>query len=73
MSVTPRLLITGGTGFIGSQLALHAARAGHAVTVASPIRNDTERFRADLLNRAGVPVVEAALDDTARLREALGF
>ena len=71
MSVTPRIFVTGGTGFIGSQLALHAAKTGHAVTVASPIRNDTERFRCDLLNRAGISVVEAALDDTARLREAL--
>jgi nucleoside-diphosphate-sugar epimerase len=71
MSVTPRILITGGTGFIGSQLALHAARTGHSVTVASPIRNETERFRCDLLNRAGITLVDAALDDTARLRDAI--
>ncbi len=71
MSVTPRLFITGGTGFIGSQLALQAARTGHSVTVASPINNDAERFRCDLLARAGISVVEATLDDTARLRDAL--
>ncbi len=71
MTATPRLLITGGTGFIGSQLALHAAGSGHSVTVVSPINNDTERFRYDLLARAGIAIVEATLDDTARLREAL--
>lgn len=71
MSVTPRLLITGGTGFIGSQLALHAAGIGHPVTVASPINNDAERFRCDLLARAGISIVETTLDDTARLRDAL--
>src|SRR5690349_13478434 len=68
---TPRILITGGSGFIGSQLALHAASNGHAVTVASPIRNDAERFRCDLLNRAGISIVDVALDNAPRLREAL--
>src|SRR3569833_289496 len=71
MSGTPRILVTGGTGFIGSQLALHGARNGHPVTVVSPINNDAERFRCDLLSRAGIAVVDATLDDTARLREAL--
>ena len=71
MSATPRILVTGGTGFIGSQLALHGARNGHPMTVVSPINNDAERFRCDLLSRAGIAVVDATLDDTARLREAM--
>jgi nucleoside-diphosphate-sugar epimerase len=71
MSVAPRILITGGTGFIGSQLALYAARTGHPITVASPVNNDTERFRCDLLAREGISVVDVALDDKPRLREAL--
>jgi nucleoside-diphosphate-sugar epimerase len=68
---TLRIFLTGGTGFIGSQLAQIATRAGLRVTVASPINNDTEKFRCDLLARAGIAIVEAALDDTPRLREVL--
>jgi nucleoside-diphosphate-sugar epimerase len=67
-----RIFLTGGTGFIGSQLAQHAIHAGHAVTVASPINNDAEKFRCDLLERAGISIVEAALDDLPRIRNALG-
>jgi nucleoside-diphosphate-sugar epimerase len=71
MNVAPtprRIFLTGGTGFIGSQLALIAKRQGHQVTVASPINNPTERFRCELLARNGIDIVEAALDDTERLR-----
>src|SRR5690349_12904669 len=71
MVARQRILITGGSGFIGSQLALHAAQAGHPVSVTTLINNDAERFRCDLLRRAGIAIVETALDDTARLREAL--
>jgi nucleoside-diphosphate-sugar epimerase len=66
-----RICITGGTGFIGSQLALHATSLGHRVTVASLIRNETEKFRADLLERSGIAIVEAALEDLPRVRDAL--
>jgi dihydroflavonol-4-reductase len=66
-----RIFITGGTGFIGSQLAQHAVAAGHSVTVASPINNAAEKFRCDLLTRAGIAIVEAALEDTPRIRDAM--
>ncbi|HVY81505.1 MAG TPA: NAD(P)-dependent oxidoreductase [Steroidobacteraceae bacterium] len=66
-----RLFLTGGTGFIGSQLAQYARSNGHDITVASPINNATEKLRCDLLARAGLTVVETALDNTERLRAAL--
>jgi nucleoside-diphosphate-sugar epimerase len=65
------IFLTGGTGFIGSQLAQIAIREGYAVTVASPVNNETEKFRCDLLARAGISIVQVTLDDTARLREVL--
>jgi dihydroflavonol-4-reductase len=67
-----RIFLTGGTGFIGSQLALHAVRAGYEVTVASPVNNEAEKFRCNLLERGGIRIVEAALEDTPRIRDALG-
>jgi nucleoside-diphosphate-sugar epimerase len=66
-----RLFITGGAGFIGSQLAQHAQQASHQVTVVTAINNDTEKFRCDLLARAGIEVVEARLHESRRLRDAL--
>lgn len=74
MSGTPhsiRILLTGGTGFIGSQLAQIAVRDGHQVTVVSPVNNETEKFRCDLLARAGIAIEQASLDDTERLRKVL--
>jgi nucleoside-diphosphate-sugar epimerase len=71
VTAASRLLLTGGTGFIGSQLAQFAVREGRQVTVVSPVNNDAEKFRCDLLARAGISIVEAPLDDSARLRGAL--
>lgn len=66
-----RIFLTGGAGFIGSQLAQHAKKAGHDVTVVTALNNDTEKFRCDLLTRAGISVVEAKLEDLRRMREVL--
>jgi dihydroflavonol-4-reductase len=65
------ILLTGGTGFIGSQLAQVAQQRGHRVTVASPVNNHVERFRCGLLARAGIAVIEADLHDRERLSAAL--
>jgi nucleoside-diphosphate-sugar epimerase len=70
-STAARLFITGGTGFIGSQLAQYARARGLRVTVASPINNPNEKLRSDMLARAGITIVDATLDDSPRLREAL--
>lgn len=66
-----RLFITGATGFIGSQLAQIARNGGHEVTVMSPVNNDAERSRRDLLARAGISILETSLDDRNTLAAAL--
>ncbi len=66
-----RIFLTGGTGFIGSQLAQFARRAGHEITVASPVHNDAERFRCEMLANAGISIVDTALEDVARLTAVL--
>lgn len=67
----PRIFLTGGSGFIGCQLAQYATRHGHRVTVTSAVNNDAERQRVAMLTRAGITVVLASLDDGKRLEEAL--
>ena len=62
-----RILLTGGSGFIGSQLARIATRSGHAVTVTSAINNEVEKRRCEQLRAAGISVAEVALDDDAGL------
>ncbi|MEO7773732.1 MAG: NAD(P)-dependent oxidoreductase [Steroidobacteraceae bacterium] len=58
-----RLLITGGTGFIGLQLALAAKLQGFDIIVNGVVRNDDERFRESLLRHAGIELVHGLLDD----------
>jgi dihydroflavonol-4-reductase len=65
------LFLTGGSGFIGSQLAQYAARAGYRVTVTAAINNDVERARIAHLERAGFPVYVANLDDRTALERLL--
>jgi nucleoside-diphosphate-sugar epimerase len=58
-----KILVTGGTGFIGSRLALQARGAGHEVIVAGQLNSDAERARHDELARAGVHIEQGPLQD----------
>jgi len=66
-----RILVTGGSGFIGSRLALLASQQGYAPAVVTAINNATERARCDELLEAGVTVTEASLEDIPALSRAL--
>ncbi|HEU4655319.1 MAG TPA: NAD(P)-dependent oxidoreductase [Steroidobacteraceae bacterium] len=56
-----KLLITGATGFIGSQLALEARAAGHDVVLTGLITNAAERERCERLHRRGLDVHDGSL------------
>jgi PAS domain S-box-containing protein len=58
-----KLLITGGTGFIGSRLALHARKVHHDVVVAGLTNTGAERTRLADLDEAGVTVHQGALQE----------
>jgi dihydroflavonol-4-reductase len=58
-----KILVTGGTGFIGSRLALKARGDGHEVVVAGQLNSDAERARHAELARAGVQIEQGPLQD----------
>jgi dihydroflavonol-4-reductase len=58
-----RILVTGGSGFIGSRLALDTARSGHELIVAGQLNTDAERSRAKELEAAGVKLEQGPLQD----------
>jgi nucleoside-diphosphate-sugar epimerase len=58
-----KILVTGGTGFIGSRLALQARGDGHEVVVAGQLNSDAERARFEELARAGVHIEQGPLQD----------
>jgi nucleoside-diphosphate-sugar epimerase len=66
-----KLLLTGGTGFIGSRLALEARRRQVDVTVTGQVNNDAERSRAAGLERAGVRLETGPLQDAAFSRRVV--
>ena len=65
------VLITGGTGFIGSRLALRCLEQGYAVKVLGQANNEAEEQNRDLMREAGAEVVIASVADKEKLFELL--
>jgi nucleoside-diphosphate-sugar epimerase len=66
-----KTFITGGTGFIGSRLALRCLEAGDAVTVLGQSRNPVEAETVDLLRGRGAEVAVASVGDRDTVVELL--
>jgi dihydroflavonol-4-reductase len=67
-----KLLITGGTGFIGSRLALASRQLGHEIVVAGQVNTEPERARLRELEAAGVSVEQGPLQDADYARRIAG-
>ncbi len=67
-----RVLITGGTGFIGSQLARRLRRMGHQVRLLSLVQNEADRNNAAELLRDGAELMEGSVADRSLHAAALG-
>jgi nucleoside-diphosphate-sugar epimerase len=65
------LFITGGSGFIGSRLARLAVELGYPTTVVTAVRNAAERSRCESLEKSGISVVIAPLEDSSALARAV--
>jgi dihydroflavonol-4-reductase len=65
-----RLLVTGGTGFIGSHLAEEGRRRGAEVVVLGLTDRPEERANAELLSRMGADVLSGSITDTDLCRRA---
>jgi len=63
-----KILITGGSGFIGSRLALAASREGHEIVAAGQTNSDAERARVAELAAAGVHIEQGPLQDSEYAR-----
>jgi nucleoside-diphosphate-sugar epimerase len=58
-----KLLVTGGSGFIGSRLALDARAQGHTLIIAGQLNTAPERARAEELKAAGIGMEQGSLQD----------
>jgi len=65
------ILITGGTGFIGSQLALRCLDLSYSVTVFGQENTPAEAINAGLLRERGARVVLGSVTDISLVREVL--
>jgi nucleoside-diphosphate-sugar epimerase len=67
-----KILITGGTGFIGSRLALLARAEGHEIVVAGQLNSDAERTRAAELESNGVTIHQGPLQEPSFAQSVVG-
>ena len=67
-----RLLVTGGTGFIGSHLAELGRRLGAEVVVLGLADRPEERANVELLRRLGGEVLPGSITDAELCRRAVG-
>ncbi|MGH7676271.1 MAG: NAD-dependent epimerase/dehydratase family protein, partial [Gemmatimonadales bacterium] len=58
-----KVLVTGGTGFIGSQLARRLLAEGHGVRVLSLVNTPAEARNAADLTRRGADLIEGSVTD----------
>jgi nucleoside-diphosphate-sugar epimerase len=66
-----RVLITGGTGFIGSRLALHCLSVGHEVVVLGQTNTPVEAANRKVLTVAGARVLLGSVTDAGTVQEAV--
>jgi len=64
-------LITGGTGFIGSRLALDCAKRGEPVRILAKINNANEQSGHDELKSAGVEIIDGDVCQAADADKAM--
>ncbi len=66
-----RACVTGGGGFIGSNLVDQLSKSGVEVVIVDDFRTGRREFLADALSRPGVRLVEGDVLDAGMLREAV--
>jgi nucleoside-diphosphate-sugar epimerase len=66
-----RLLVTGGTGFIGSHLAEEGRRRGAEVVVLGLTGRPEEQANVELLRRQGVEIISGSITDAELCRRAV--
>jgi nucleoside-diphosphate-sugar epimerase len=65
-----KILITGGTGFIGSRLALRYLHGGDAVRVFGQVNNTAEEENQQPLASKGAELIEGSVADKAAVKKA---